>query len=325
MIVPAYWSEATTKKKINGKQFTLKRFGWSDVSEDDAKAHAERRLQEAIATLEAEGDVRRIDHKVAYNGAEGIPIREEVITRHDDVVISRNSYGALCLNTPNVMFADIDFAKEASFFAIMVSFLAILIAGLLGSAFIESWPVFFLGIFIAITFASSLANGVQHLVNALKGGNEAIAIKSIRKVAEENPEAHMRVYRTPMGLRVLMMHDIFDPSSDSAIKILKDLNSDPVYIQMCKNQQCFRARVSPKPWRIGLKRISSGKAVWPIKPERVKEREAWVREYEIKARDFAACHFREALGSQRSHPQAELVRKIHDELSRAENTSLKIA
>lgn len=46
---------------------------------------------------------------MAYNGAQGVPIREEVLERHGDTVITRNGYGAKCLNTPDVLFADVDF------------------------------------------------------------------------------------------------------------------------------------------------------------------------------------------------------------------------
>jgi len=30
MIVPKYWAEAKTKAKFEGRQYTIKRFGWSD-------------------------------------------------------------------------------------------------------------------------------------------------------------------------------------------------------------------------------------------------------------------------------------------------------
>jgi hypothetical protein len=37
-----------------------------------------------------------------------MPIREEVVSRFPHAVITRNRYGSLCLNTPNVLFADVD-------------------------------------------------------------------------------------------------------------------------------------------------------------------------------------------------------------------------
>ena len=30
------------------------------------------------------------------------------------------------------------------------------------------------------------------------------------------------------------------------------IGADPIYVQMCLRQHCFRARVSSKPWRIGI-------------------------------------------------------------------------
>ena len=92
MIVPQYWAEAKLKTVVNGKQITIKRFGWSDDSESDAQANAQKRAEEAIARAESGEKVRKIDHKVPYNGAEGLPIREEIISRHKDCVITRNSY-----------------------------------------------------------------------------------------------------------------------------------------------------------------------------------------------------------------------------------------
>jgi hypothetical protein len=37
-----------------------------------------------------------------------LPIGEEIVSRHGDAVITRNSYGALGLNTPDTVFADVD-------------------------------------------------------------------------------------------------------------------------------------------------------------------------------------------------------------------------
>ena len=41
--------------------------------------------------------------RMPYNGAAGVPIREEIVGRHGETVITRNSYGARCLNMPNVL------------------------------------------------------------------------------------------------------------------------------------------------------------------------------------------------------------------------------
>jgi hypothetical protein len=325
MIVPGYWSESKTKKVVDARQFTIKRFGWSDVSELDAKNHADTRLKEAVKTLETEGDVRRIDHKTSYNGAEGIPIREEVISRHQDIVISRNSYGALCLNTPDVLFADIDFEYEVSFKENVIAFILLLICAAITGLLFKTWLALSLAAVAAVILTSTVAKLIHSMILGLSGGIERKALARIKKVSRENAELHFRLYRTPLGYRVLLMNETYCPANDSALKLLKDLQSDSIYIQMCKNQNCFRARVSPKPWRIGIQRLKPRPGVWPIKEGRMGERRDWVRMYESKAKNYASCHYLMKLGSDKVATKAEFVRQIHDDLCKVSNSDLKAA
>ncbi len=111
MLVPQFWAEAKEVVAHNGRKATIKRFGWSDISQDEALVHANTRVAEAIDLFKTDKKLQRMERKTSYNGADGLPIREEVIKRIDDFVITRNSYGALCLNTPDVLFGDIDFPE----------------------------------------------------------------------------------------------------------------------------------------------------------------------------------------------------------------------
>lgn len=114
MIIPRYWADAKMAITMGGKTQTYRRFGWSNDSEANAELSARKRVEDACVRAKAGERVRRVDHKVAYNGAEGLPIREEVIKTFDDSVLSRNSYGSLCLNTPDVVFADVDIFTSPS-------------------------------------------------------------------------------------------------------------------------------------------------------------------------------------------------------------------
>lgn len=325
MIVPIYWSESKTKKVINDKSFTIKRFGWSDDSELDAKAHAEQRLKEAVAILDKEGDVRRIDHKVSYNGAEGVPIREEVIEKHGDVVLSRNSYGALCLNTPDVMFADIDFDRTPSPSITYSVTLFFAILSVSASVFYQSWWVFILSAFVAMIATMPISNFINKIKLKKQGGLEKISLNTIEHVSAQTPDLHLRLYKTPNGYRILVMNDTYEPVSDKAISILKALNSDKTYIQMCKNQKCFRARVSPKPWRIGVDRLRPRPGVWPIKPEKLQQRNNWVTEYNEASKNYRSCYFVKHIGSHTTTEKTERVRDLHDTLCNINNDGLKIA
>src|SRR5262245_45571689 len=99
MIVPQFWAEARIQQRVEKRQVTVRRFGWSDESQADAQINADARAREALARILAGESLPRRERKRPYNGAQGVPIREEIVDRHGDVVLTRNSYGALCLNT----------------------------------------------------------------------------------------------------------------------------------------------------------------------------------------------------------------------------------
>jgi len=48
MIVPRYWAEARVHERAKGRPVIVRRFGWSDVSQDDAVEVANTRAQEAL-------------------------------------------------------------------------------------------------------------------------------------------------------------------------------------------------------------------------------------------------------------------------------------
>ena len=126
----------------------------------------------------------------------------------------------------------------------------------------------------------------------------------------------LRVYRTPSGLRLMVTHQPFDPGDPLVRAFFDAVGVDPVYARMCANQHCFRARLTPKPWRIGIAaHLRPG--VWPIAPERRPIRDAWIADYEAASRGYAACRFLEAVGSGTVHIDIELVRRIHDDESKA--------
>ena len=88
---------------------TVRRFGWSDASQADAQANADARAAAVLERVLAGESLARRERKVPFNGADGLPIREEIVARNGDVVITCNSYGARCLNSPNALFADVDY------------------------------------------------------------------------------------------------------------------------------------------------------------------------------------------------------------------------
>lgn len=320
MIVPEYWAEGRIKARVDDHQVTVRRFGWSDESQEAAQAHADERTLAALKEIAAGEMVGKYEPKVAYNGADGVPIREEILARHGEAVITRNLYGARCLNTPDVLFADVDFAESVP----LKLSCAVYVVLLTLAAGIGLWQgsvgVGVTILLVALFIGSPLALAVFRFREKAAGGPRERALERIRRFSQQHPDWHLRVYETPRGFRLLVLHQTFDPRSEVVEQFFETLKADPIYQRMCHNQRCFRARLSPKPWRIGIREhLRPRPGYWPVKPEHLPARQRWIANYEAKAQNYAACRFLERLGSHETHPTADALRIIHDELSRAES------
>ena len=315
MIVPQYWAESRQQGQYKGRPVNVRRFGWSDTSLSEAQANADERAREALKRILSGEKLPRRDPKVPYNGAQGVPIREEIVSRHGETIITRNSYGARCLNTPNVLFADIDFSDSPRLRFTLGVFGLLFLGALLTGGFVHSKSLGIVLIFVALFLTRILSLSLHSLIQKASGGAEKIARKRIARFLGQHPQWNVRLYRTPAGMRVLVTQQTFSPSDPAVVECFKALGTDPIYVAMCRNQQCFRARVSAKPWRIGVKaHLKPRPGVWPIASERLSIRNAWIAEYEKAAQAFAACSFQENLGSGVIHPTVKAVQELHDEL-----------
>jgi hypothetical protein len=325
VIVPQYWAEARVRQRGGGKQVSVRRFGWSDASEADAQAMAEARARDDLQRIVAGASLQRREPRVAYNGADGVPIREEVLARHDDVVITRNAYGARCLNTPNVLIADVDLPlrPRGGLVVLVAGALLVLTAAVAWST--SSWQLLLFGMVGTVLLAPMLARLAHRLRMSLLGGPATLARRRIERFAARHPSWHLRLYRTPAGFRVLALHRLFAPSDPEVDACFGALAVDSLYARMCRNQQCFRARLTAKPWRIGMPdRMRPRPGVWPVAAERRAAREAWIADYERRAEGHAACQFVARFGSGTVHPAALTVQRLHDDACRA-GTTLPLA
>ncbi len=331
MLVPDFWAEATCHQPRRGRernQVTVRRFGWSNDSQADAQAMAEQRAQEAFRRVLAGDPLERRERRAAYNGAEGLPIREEVLSRHDaGVVVTRNSFGAQCLNTPNVLFADVDLEEGTPAWMSWTVFLALALLALLVGAWLTLSLVAGILVFVAALVARPLARALQPmLVNADKTP-EALAKAKVKTFVERHAEWTVRIYRTPKGLRLLVTHRTFAPDEEEVQTFFDAVGADPIYVRMCQNQRCFRARISPKPWRMGLSNhIVPHRGSWPVTDsEKLKRRQAWVIEYERKAEGYASCRYLTTYGPDRIHVDVNAVVRLHDDACQAKKASLPLA
>jgi hypothetical protein len=232
-------------------------------------------------------------------------------------VITRNVYGARCINVPDVLFADVDFARPGPTLPAVLRIVAILVAAAIGG-YAFGWAGALLGAIAAGVVASLWIK----LAGAAPGGKdtaaEADARARIDRFVAAHPEWNLALYRTPAGFRLLALHRLFDPDETAVRECFTALGVDRIYARMCANQHCFRARLSAKPWRIGMTgHLKPRPGIWPIRAEELPRRIEWVDEYERRAAGYAACRFVGNLGQGRIDPEADRIRALHDGMSRA--------
>ena len=247
MIVPAHWVEGRLQQTIDGRPVTVRRWGWSDDCAEAAQAHADARTHEAFERIAAGEKLTRRERKQAYNGADGMPIREEIVSRHGDAVVTRNSYGARCLNTPDVLFADIDFVTPLRGGVLGYALGPAVIAGLVSGYTGKTWIGGVLAALVVFVVAWRLGLKLKRGQGAPNPGSEKRAGARIARFIQQHPDWHLRIYRTPAGLRLLAMHDTFQASDAAALDCFERLGVDTVYARMCRNQTAFAPASRPSP------------------------------------------------------------------------------
>lgn len=318
MIIPKFWAEARIQHREEGKQVTVRKLGWSNLDQADAQTNADRRAAEAMQRILSGEKLDRRDQKVAY-GVDGVPIREEIVAEHGSVVVTRNCYGALCLNTPDVLFADVDFNEGPPAVAGCVTGVLLLVTAYsAGVTWGSGWKFFWLA--GASLIAGIFISGWLHAIyTRLAGGPEKRARRRIQAFLAARRDWRVRLYRTPAGYRVLAVHRTFAPEGPEVEEFFRAVRADPLYAQLCRKQQCFRARITPKPWRVGVPAMRPRRAVWPVAPEVLPIRCEWIANYEAKSAGHAACRFVAEMGDGSIHPTPQMVQRIHDEVCRAES------
>jgi hypothetical protein len=288
MNIPRFWARAETSVTIGGQDYHFIAWKGSDINKEDAERLASLALSERIARKER-------GEKLGQYPKDGVPLREEVIQEIRDssntriAVITRNAAGCLVLNTANVMFIDIDFDYAPYLRGSLTGCLTALFTGL---------------------FRSSRQARTT----------EERALDHIRAWQINHSNWTMRIYRTKRGFRLLVTHDVFNPTAEAVQQVMRDLGADNRYRLLCEAQSCFRARLTPKPWRIRLKRPSV-RYPWETPEQELVQRE-WEETYHQTIGNYAVCTFVETLGTPAAHPEAKQIVDIHDGYVLASNKPL---
>lgn len=328
MIIPLFWASASRTHRADKRQFTVQRWGWSSQSQQAAQAHADARADQALDRVIYEWPsptVLKREPKTPYNGAEGVPIREEVLEDRGDVVVTRNAYGAMCLNASGAMFVDID--RDQVEAIPKGSTPATIITGLILGVIawrMAGWQDWALYIPPAIGLAFILRALLWRAMVMARGGAPAIVERALDREIDRDPNSAWAVYQTPAGWRLLALHRQFDPSAPETADMMRRLQVDRLYLAMCRRQKCFRARVSPKPWRMdGFERLRG--PTWPIDGVALQRRREWVDSYDLVRERYSSCRLLRLQGNlSRIDPGVQEVKNWHDDLSGA-TTDLPMA
>jgi hypothetical protein len=137
----------------------------------------------------------------------------------------------------------------------------------------------------------------------------------LRTVLAAEAGESFRIYRTAAGFRVLATAKEYDPESTHSAELMRAAGADSDFVDLCRIQNSFRARLSPKPWRCGVRRPPN---LFPRHTEGELCRFAeWLSGYERASANRATCHYLGGVGSERIHPRIGPVIELHDRETRA--------
>ncbi|MCQ2365112.1 MAG: hypothetical protein MJ051_06125 [Akkermansia sp.] len=140
-------------------------------------------------------------------------------------------------------------------------------------------------------------------------GEEAILTERVRALCAADDSLGVRLYRTAAGFRLVLAGQGLALGSPRLQTLFRTLEVDPLYSKLCEKQGCFRARLSPKPSRVGHR----GAPRCADSASAVSALADWVPSYEAACQPYAVCRLVEQFGRPISHPALSL----HDELTGA--------
>lgn len=135
-------------------------------------------------------------------------------------------------------------------------------------------------------------------------------LEKIENYQKNNSALTIKVYETFAGLRFVITNAIYNSEDASVIKMFADLDVDPLYANLCKRQKCFRARLTPKPWRIGLDRPGSR---FPRSRDlKQNEFNLWLKSYTQASSQWTTVKLLKTFGSHKIHSDVQRVLEVHD-------------
>lgn len=278
MKIARFWNLTRMEvKRPDGRRFDVSTWGWSENNAAEALQRSEessRRMAERISTGQPFPD-----RYISYGDR---PAREEILNETTDetgktiAMVTRNRYGAIVLNTSDMMFIDVDVRPDRP---------------------------------------PGLLDAIKGLFGSRKPDNFTVTLEHILQTARTMSQYTFRIYRTHSGFRCAVINKRIKPGSTESEDLFAAFRSDPLYVQLSKNQESFRARLTPKPWRCDQ---DAPYFSFPFANEGVEKMyRKWEREYAAAAEPYATCSFIEQIGNDRVVADFRALLEMHDKETKA--------
>jgi hypothetical protein len=159
------------------------------------------------------------------------------------------------------------------------------------------------------------------LYNPIQGRNDRLEpecqqiLSDLRSVLECEDAYGFRIYRTAGGFRILATTHEFEPESEPVDRLMNSAGADRDFVALCRRQRNFRARLTPKPWRCGLRRPPN---LFPRKSAKAEDRFTnWLLRYDRACVSRATCEYLGHVGPRDVHPQVGPIIEFHDRATNA--------
>jgi hypothetical protein len=274
MKIARFWEKGRVEAHATaGNKFPVVAWGWSENSREEAKQRAREAATRAARWLESNWPKRERGQYYAQERPPREEIVREITVSSGDVVatITRNAYGSLVLNTAHLMFIDVDVPPD---------------------------PV-----------SSRLAKNVLGWLGRPTETAESRVQKHIEQTATEYSQHTIRLYRTAAGFRCVVTDRPIVANSEESRRLFEAFGTDPLYAQICRVQECYRARLTPKFWRCRAQRPPH-RFPW-VNANEEQEQRRWEEEYSRRSQEFATCRFVTQFGNRTDAELRSLI-ELHD-------------
>lgn len=276
MNVFKYWVKKSVLIEINGKKINKNFFEGSNVSKIEAENNLNNKLNQLIEDFKKSILKKpRERDKIKIAEYQNVNIVEDLILEliENKAYVTRNYYGAEVINVENIMFLDIDFSSS------ILSYKS---------------PYEKISLLEKIKFALGID---KKRIQEKKDKNNEIK-KELEKInlefnlkknrANINIFYHLKyilknykdllfiIYKTSAGLRLVEVTKKWDAKDKNTIELMNQFGCDKSYVALCMKQNCFRARITPKPYRLNIEKLN---IIYPYEENEKEKINNWLYQY----------------------------------------------